>query len=214
MSNILESQKAYYDARAQEYESSLGFQDGTFGSVNPDGGSLCALQRFVRVLPVVETTVELGCGTGIWTRELLKSSRLLHAVDASERMLELNESVNGGAVTFERVDMYDWEPARRFDRVAAAFVLSHVPDPLLQEFIAKIARLTVEGGSALIIDEGVPERQTDSHIEVRELSNGTTFRIIKVYRAAEHVRNAFSTAFGAVRAEIIAGRFFAMLFSK
>lgn len=47
---ILDSQIAYYDARADEYDSTLSFHAGRFANGNPDAHALEQLQGFVREL--------------------------------------------------------------------------------------------------------------------------------------------------------------------
>jgi ubiquinone/menaquinone biosynthesis C-methylase UbiE len=214
MSDILESQKAYYNARAAEYERSLCYNDGGFGGENPDSESLTKIQQFVRTVPFIESTIELACGTGIWTQEFLATSRTLHAVDASPAMIALNRVHNEDMVTFECADVFHWTPSHRFDRVAVAFFLSHVPNELLPAFVATTDRLTTAEGTLLIIDEAIAAADNGCRTELRELSDGSIFEIVKIYRGVGEMRAAFQSCYRQVRLRFVLGRFFAMLLSK
>ena len=213
--SILDSQIAYYDARAAEYESSLNFHAGRFEGSNPDSDALGALQSFVRSLPSVRSTLELGCGTGIWTRELLRVSRRVHAVDSSAKMIALNRGACGPRVTYECADIFQWTPSQRFQRVAAAFLLSHVPDGLLNSFLEKVHRSLSPQGQVLIIDEAIPaESGSVRGRTVRELSDGTRYPIVKKYRSVGQVSEMFASARYAPVDRMLAGRFFAAVLSK
>jgi ubiquinone/menaquinone biosynthesis C-methylase UbiE len=44
----------------------------------------------LRALPPVQDTLELACGTGIWTQQLLSITQTVTAIDASPEMIALS----------------------------------------------------------------------------------------------------------------------------
>ena len=212
---LLDAQIAYYDARAAEYERSLGFSQGRFDDRNEDAKAFCHLQEFVRALPPVESTLEFACGTGIWTRELLKVSDIVHAVDSSATMIELNRLACDVRVTYECADIFEWTPSRRFDRVAGAFWLSHVPEALLATFVHKIDAALRPSGQVLIIDEAVrAEREYARGCAARELADGSRYEIVKVCRSRAEISEAFAAAGYGTDEYLQSGRLIALLMSS
>ena len=74
--------------------------------------------------------LELAAGTGIWTRKLVELADRVVAVDANAETLALNTS----EAELVRADVFEWEPAERFDLVFFSFWLSHVPEERFDEF--------------------------------------------------------------------------------
>ena len=90
---LLEEQRAYYRARAREYDS-WWLREGRF-----DHGEQANARWFADVAALEEAlerfgpsgdVLELACGTGLWTRHLVKHARRLVAVDASPEVLAIN----------------------------------------------------------------------------------------------------------------------------
>src|SRR5512147_1247418 len=96
--NILKTQLDYYRARAQEYDESVR-QTGRFAGTPPgdpvvDEEWIEIIQALRRLTPGRDT-LELACGTGIWTRELLPLSTSLTAIDGAPEMLDANRAKLG-----------------------------------------------------------------------------------------------------------------------
>jgi ubiquinone/menaquinone biosynthesis C-methylase UbiE len=192
MSNdILSEQIAYYRARAQEYDESV-FQIDRFTSgeeVPPDDltGDLVAALKVLLALEPVEQAVELACGTGIWTRELLKIAQTVTALDASPEMLEINRrKLADSRVRYQQADLFSWEPEQQYDLVFFAFWLSHVPPEALEAFFARVQRAVRPGGRLFIIDQYAPLPDDlllpqDGIYHTRALHDGRTFQIVKVF---------------------------------
>lgn len=102
--------------------------------------------------------LELGCGSGIFTRALLAAlpDATITATDRDEALLSharqhLAAEVLSGRVTFARADVANLPyPARSFDLVACRCLLMHQPDPLL--VVAEMYRMASVGGLALAIE--------------------------------------------------------------
>ena len=130
--------------------------------------------------------LELACGPGSWTPQLLRHAAHVTAVDASPEMLALAAARvgDGERVTFVEADLFAWRPARRYDVVFFGFWLSHVPDERFDAFWTLVADALAPGGRVFFADDG--HREPDELIEGEEsstirrrLDDGTAFRIVK-----------------------------------
>ena len=86
--------------------------------------------------------LELAAGTGIWTRKLVLLADRVVAADANAETLALNT----GDAELVRADVFEWEPAERFDLVFFSFWLSHVPEERFDEFWSLVGAALVPGG--------------------------------------------------------------------
>src|SRR5258707_773453 len=81
--DVLQEQIAYYQARAGEYDGSLGVTEELNGLFADE-------QRLLQQIGPVDHILELACGTGIWTRMLLTIGQQITAIDAAPEMLAIN----------------------------------------------------------------------------------------------------------------------------
>jgi 2-polyprenyl-3-methyl-5-hydroxy-6-metoxy-1,4-benzoquinol methylase len=186
--NILQEQLNYYRARAQEYDASLqpvhAAGEGQNQAENREWmqaiQSLGALGPYHQVL-------ELAGGTGIWTRELTRIADDITVLDGSPEMLAINRAkINDPRVRYECVDLFSWEPQRKYELVFFAFWLSHVPPELLDPFLDKLPQAVSPGGGIFIVDEPAGGRQVSGptqggRYQQRTLQDGRVFHIIKIY---------------------------------
>ena len=99
--------------------------------------------------------VELACGTGIWTQEILRHpvAELL-CIDAAPEMLEIHESrIDDPRVRRERHNLFTWEADDRYDAAIFAFWLSHVPPVRFAEFWGTVERTLKPGGRVFFVDD-------------------------------------------------------------
>jgi hypothetical protein len=130
-------------------------------------------------------------------------------------MIALNRRACGPTVTYECVNIFEWNPSRRFQRVAAAFWLSHVPDDLLKAFVDKINAALLPRGQLIIIDEAMPVESECSPGRVsRELDDGSRYEIVKICRNGAEIRDKFGSARYQLDACLQTGRFVALLMSR
>ena len=141
---IVASQREYYDERAEDY-GDASRPDRKMPGLLPDDLVRSLVDEFAPTGDVLE----LACGTGIFTRELVRHARTLTAVDGSPRMLEINrQRVGDRSVTYVLADLFSWEPDRTYDEVFA----EGVPAP---RFADAPVRMRVHIG------------ELHSHVEVR-----------------------------------------------
>jgi demethylmenaquinone methyltransferase/2-methoxy-6-polyprenyl-1,4-benzoquinol methylase len=182
---IVESQRAYYDLRADDYA------DRTKPSDRKIRGYMGAdLSRgLVDELRPAGDVLELAAGTGIYTAELRRHANTLSVVDGSPRMIEINKTrVADPDITYVCADLFAWEPDRTYDTVFFAFWLSHVPPEAFGDFWALVARCLTPHGRVCFVDE---DDRAAAHDDVRDvggvpvatrrLADGRTFDIVKMF---------------------------------
>lgn len=186
--DVLQTQIAYYRARAEEYDAT------SYGAMAADGTAvdlphpeLRAAWDALAALGPFDQILELACGTGVWTRLLRRVGRTLTALDAAPEMLALNRQQVGDAqIRYECVDLFAWEPEARYDLVFFAFWLSHVPPDRLDPFLDAVARAVRPNGRMFLVDEpsstpNKPPLPRAGDHETRPLLDGREFTIVKVY---------------------------------
>lgn len=127
--SLLAEQVAYYRAMADEYDAMADAYD-------LDTPTHAEFRRdLVDSFRPVGDVLELACGTGRWTQELIRHARSVTAVDAALEMLAINQSRLGDArVRYVNADIFGWQPDRTYDLVFFAFWLSHVPPQRFEAF--------------------------------------------------------------------------------
>ncbi len=205
--DILQQQIAYYRARAGEY-------DEWFYRLNRyDRGAelnerwfreATQVMKALESLGHVENALEIACGTGIWTQELVKISDHVTAVDAVEEVLTINRAKLGKAnVTYLQTDIFTWQPEHQYDLVFFSFWLSHVPPEQLAPFLRLVNRALRPGGSLFIVDstpdltsssKDSPRRDDGSILQKRKLNDGKFYTIYKIYYEPDDLRTKLQAA--------------------
>lgn len=190
---VLREQSEYYQARAGEYDESLR----GIGPGEQANEEWLQIVSGLRALKPVEEVLELACGTGIWTQELVKIGRSVTALDGSTEMIAINRSKTAGtAIEYQCIDLFQWDPETQYDLVFFAFWLSHVPPAHLGDFLNKVARATRPGGRVFIVDEPQSDRNisgpnVDGVYQQRTLNDGRSFQIVKVYYDPQEIERHF-----------------------
>ena len=189
LDRLLEEQLAYYRARAPEYLDTAfpDLGDETLEAVWREIGQV--LDDFAPTGDVLE----LACGPGTWTPELLRHARTLTAVDGSPEMLRLAAGkVPAESVRFIEADLFRWRPDRRYDVVFFGFWLSHVPLERFERFWSLVADCLAPDGRVLFVDDAyrTPDELIEgerSSVIRRHLSDGTPYLVVKVPHTAEEL---------------------------
>lgn len=175
LSGLLDEQRAYYQALAPDYLSQ--------GLDLPGGDELAgALEAFAPTGSVLE----LACGPGVWTGQLLRHATDVTAVDSSAKVLAIAaDRVGSDRVRFIQADLFSWRPDRRYDVVFMGFWISHVPASRFAPFWSLVADCLKPGGRVFFCDDAY--RTEDELIEGpesstirRQIPDGTAYRIVKV----------------------------------
>jgi SAM-dependent methyltransferase len=184
VTHLIESQRTFYDLRAPD------FGDEAVPDRRVSGMMASELARaLIDEFAPAGDVLELACGNGSFTRELVRHARTVTAIDASPRMLERNRlEVADSKVTYVNANIFDWQPERRYDAVFFGFWLSHVPPTSFDEFWALVRSSLRVGGRVAFVDED--DRGTNNDeihlvdnvpVAPRTLRDGRRFDIVKVY---------------------------------
>ena len=149
----IREQLDYYRARAVEYDQwwlrQGRYNRGTtlnarwFAEAAQVSAALSAFRPAGRVL-------ELACGTGIWSEQLLPFASHLTAVDGSPEMLAINAArLRSPGVRYVEANLFEWQPTDRFDTVFFGFWLSHVPPERFADFWSLVGSCLSPGGRSV-----------------------------------------------------------------
>ena len=198
--HLIDEQIRYYDDRAPEYED-LWLRRGK----HELGGREKA--RWFVETAIVEaaadevategSVLEVGCGSGLWTRRLAPKASRYVALDSSTRMLELNRTRHAARqVEYVLADAFEWDTNERFDLVFLGFFVSHVPPELWDIWWSRVASWLDRNGSVFTVDDAAgPNRpysgdaveEGPPHAHRRQLSGGREYTIVKVFYAPEEL---------------------------
>jgi ubiquinone/menaquinone biosynthesis C-methylase UbiE len=198
-SELLAEQKRYYRARAPEYDAwweRRGRYDRGSAANERWFAEVAALERELARFEPRGEVLELACGTGLWTRFLVRHAEHVTAVDASGEMLALNrQRLSREDVRYIEADLFTWRaPPASFDVCFFAFWLSHVPESRFAQFWEMVATALRPGGRVFFIDSDRSETSTasdhtlphaDEETMQRRLDDGREFRIVKRFYEPE-----------------------------
>lgn len=176
--DVLSAQLAYYNSRAGEYDRDL-YQDPARTN---------RIELLLARLRPIGRTLELACGTGVWTKLLATRVQSLTAIDGSPEMLAVARQRLGDApVNLVKTDLFDWQPDQRYDTVFFAFWLSHVPPGRFESFWGTLRSALATGGRVLFVDTGPEEARFERFVQAagvpmveRQLRDGTAHKVVKM----------------------------------
>jgi SAM-dependent methyltransferase len=175
LDRLLDEQLAYYRALAEDYVNQR---------LNLPGGN--EVTQALDAFQPTGSVLELACGPGAWTAQLLRHAADVTAVDASPEMLAIAAArVGRERVSFIQADLFTWKPDRRYDVVFMGFWLSHVPAERLESFWSFVADCVKPGGRVFFADDAyrtpdeLVEGPSSSTIR-RQIRDGTAYRLVKV----------------------------------
>jgi len=192
---LLDEQRAYYRARAREYDR-WWLREGRFDHGEESNArwfaDVAALETELERFGPRGDVLELACGTGLWTRRLVKHASRVVAVDAAPEVLEINRGrVADERVEYIQADLFQWvPPAAGFDVCFFGFWLSHVPESRFDAFWSAVLAALKPGGRVLFFDSARAEHSgARDHVApadgedtmTRRLDDGSEFRIVKRY---------------------------------
>lgn len=199
--SLLEEQKAYYRARAAEYDEwflRIGRYDRGAQHRQQWFAEVSEAQQIVAELAPYGHLLEFAGGTGLWTERLVDSVESITVVDSSAEMIAINRArTNSDTVRFIQADIFSWEPDQQYDFVFFGFWLSHVPPERFDVFWALVARCLAPGGRVAFVDSlHDPNstardqflRQPEDTVVTRRLNNGTQYEIVKVFYVPEQLQ--------------------------
>jgi ubiquinone/menaquinone biosynthesis C-methylase UbiE len=173
--------KAYYEARAPEYDDwylGLGRFDGLERPQWDD--EVRALERALAALPPVRT-LDVACGTGFLTQHLRGD---VTGLDQSASMLEV-ASARMPAAELVQADALPlpFDDAS-FDRVFTAHFYGHLEEADRTSFLAEARRVASE---LVVVDSAVRPDRDRIGTQERILNDGTRWEVFKRYFEPEEL---------------------------
>jgi SAM-dependent methyltransferase len=185
----------YYRRRAGEYEA-------VYAKPERQADLLLLKKKFSELLKGTRL-LEIACGTGYWTSVLANAATSVLATDVAEEPMSIAraKSYPKKNVTFAEADAYALPGSLgRFDAAFAGFWWSHVPRERIVEFAASLHARLEKGSRVVLFDnlyvEGnsTPIVATDiagNTYQMRELADGSRFRVLKNYPSRDELRSLF-----------------------
>ncbi|MBD2534564.1 class I SAM-dependent methyltransferase [Nostoc flagelliforme FACHB-838] len=200
--DVIQQQIEYYRARANEYDQWF-YRTGRYDrdeELNQRWfDEVAIVKTALHQIEPVEHILELACGTGIWTQELLQKGQKITAIDAVSEVIEINQrKLQSPKVNYQQWDLFTWEPHQQYDLVFFSFWLSHVPPIELNSFFQKVSRSVRPGGQIFMIDSRFePTSTAKDHIlkndenlyKMRKLNDGQEFKIVKIFYRTDELNN-------------------------
>jgi ubiquinone/menaquinone biosynthesis C-methylase UbiE len=165
--------KAYYDARAPEYDD---WYHGTGGFAERDRPgweeAVRELEGVVAALPP-RRTLDVACGTGFLTRHLRGE---VTALDQSGRMLEIaGERVPGATFVESDAIPLPFDDGA-FDRVFTGHFYGHLDEDDRSVFLAESRRVAAE---LVVVDSALAGDNVPEAVEARTLRDGSRWEVLK-----------------------------------
>jgi ubiquinone/menaquinone biosynthesis C-methylase UbiE len=165
--------KAYYDARAPEYDD---WYLGTGGFAERDrpgwDEAVRELERLVAALPP-KRTLDVACGTGFLTRHLRGD---VTALDQSARMLEI-ASERAPEATFVHSDAIPLPFGDGgFERVFTGHFYGHLDEGERAAFLAEARRVAPE---LVVVDSVQADGRAAEAVEERWTRDGSRWEVLK-----------------------------------
>jgi SAM-dependent methyltransferase len=207
---LLAEQRAYYRARAGEYDASYPLDQSA------DADARRRLLTELEAHAPYGRVLELACGTGQWTVELARHASAVTAVDSSPEALAIcRRRVDVSHVSLLQADLFAWRPEERYDLVFFAAWLSHVPPQRFDAFWALVADCVAPAGRAFVIDElpaavavEQPAPGQPAPAVRRRLTTGRSYRAVKVLHEPDEVRRRLAALGWEAEVRTVGWRFF------
>jgi 2-polyprenyl-3-methyl-5-hydroxy-6-metoxy-1,4-benzoquinol methylase len=190
---LLDKQILYYRARSKEYNEWF-YRQGRY-----DCGRVLNQQWFDEVeqirqaLNTLKPTghiLEIACGTGLWTEQLIQYAEEITALDAASEMIVINQAyVRSAKVRYIQADIFNWNPKERYDFVFFGFWLSHVPVEKFSSFWSIVDSSLKPNGRIFFVDSkynmynaaNVHQLEdSETTISKRVINDGREFQVIKI----------------------------------
>jgi ubiquinone/menaquinone biosynthesis C-methylase UbiE len=167
--------KAYYDARAPEYDDwYLGA--GLYSDRERPGWEreLAGLVRALESLPAART-LDVACGTGFLTRHLAGA---IVGIDASQRMLAIaQDRVPAGEFLVAEALELPFDDGS-FDRLFTGHFYGHLEDDERHRFLREARRVAHE---LVVVDSSQQHSPVDEEYQPRVLNDGSRWEVYKRY---------------------------------
>jgi ubiquinone/menaquinone biosynthesis C-methylase UbiE len=140
-----------------------------------------------------DDALEIGCGTGAFSRLLAQRARRVLALDLSPNMIQLarKRARDYPNIDFQCADATEWDyPLEGFDCVASVATLHHLE---MRAMLSKMSRALKRGGTLLILDLFENEGAVDTLTSLVAMPVSMSLRLFQTgrLRAPRAVREAW-----------------------
>jgi SAM-dependent methyltransferase len=129
-----------------------------------------------------EYALDIGCGTGAFSRLLASRSDRVLALDLSPQMIQIarERSKAYANIDFQVADAMVWEfPTEQFDCIASIATLHHLP---LEEMLAKMKAALRTNGTLVVLDLYEPAGLSGALTNVLAVPVGAALQLLKTGR--------------------------------
>lgn len=165
--------KAYYEARAREYDD-WWLGRGLYAKSRPPDWDeeRTRLEGWIADLPLART-LDVACGTGFMTRHLRGE---VVGLDQSETMLEVAraQAPNAEFLRGNALDLPFDDGA--FDRVFTSYFYCHLEEPERRRFLAEARRVARD---LVVVGTILSEGEKPTRWDERVLRDGTRWKVFK-----------------------------------
>jgi 2-polyprenyl-3-methyl-5-hydroxy-6-metoxy-1,4-benzoquinol methylase len=216
---ILEEQKAYYQARANEYDEWF-YRKGRYKRGEPHDSDWFREAEEVKAALLAARPdgeiLEIAPGTGIWTGLLRDHADSVFAIDSAPEVLQINRAKNGDEkIHYECADIFSWNPGKQFDFIFFSLWLSHVPEEKFESFWRLVDLSLKPDGKWFMIDSRPDEFSRaydhtitdEKDIAHRKLNDGRSFQVVKRFYDREKLSERLA-ALGWQNSLSVTNRFF------
>jgi SAM-dependent methyltransferase len=126
-----------------------------------------------------ESILEIGCGTGVFTRLLAERCDRVVAIDLSPKMIEVAQRQSGDYtnINFQVADILKWEfPVEQFDVIASIATIHHLP---VENLLPNLQVALKPGGKLVILDLLKSESIQDTLSDLMAVPLNLIFKILK-----------------------------------
>ena len=202
---FLQDQIAYYRARAGEYDEWF-LRQGRYDRGAADNArwfaDVAQLRQSLETFRPTGHILELACGTGLWTEQLLRYADQITAVDAAPEVLALNrQRLQAARVHYLQADLFQWRPPQRYDVIFFSFWLSHVPAQRFADFWQMVDKALAPDGRVFFIDSRHVASSTAAdhqlepaaaQVQERRLNDGRSYQIVKIFYEPAELQQALA----------------------
>ena len=132
-----------------------------------------------------DNALEIGCGTGAFSRLLARRSERVLALDLSPRMIQIarERSEHYPNIDYRIADATTWEfPGAQFDCVVSIATLHHLP---IEEMLSKMKDTLNVNGTLIVLDLFQEKGLADALTSILAALVSRLFRLIKTGRLAQ-----------------------------
>lgn len=179
----MKNQDEYYKQRANEYEKVYEKPERQ--------DDLRKIEKYLERQFLNKQVIEIGCGTGYWTKTLAKNCKSILAIDINREVIKIakDKEYNKSNVYFEVIDLINLPQRKvKYEGLFSGFIFSHIKKQDIPEFL-KIcfSQIKLESELIFIDNKYIEGSSTEisridkegNQYQLRRLNSGDEFEVVK-----------------------------------